>query len=266
MANDVDQLPAPEFVTRATVLDDLSVRTGKITCETCGQDATGRMVDAYAAVFGEPTEINDVHGHYIEDLDPTAFNKRLADLSRSRGGLRDVGVFFNHAKTLYDTPSEKFSVPVGHPSVIRVDGHGLLTSTHYTRNGDAILQGITDGDFTGHSFTGRIVRRDPQRVPRASRGASLPRVRLLELGLSEYGPTPLPSYDGAQLVGVRSYSFPAQHPDGAADVAPALPSGAASEEPHIGALRSAEIRHAQAIRRARLFAIGARNADQADPA
>jgi phage head maturation protease len=257
---------APEFITRATALDDLAVRSGRVTCETCGSDATGRMVDAYAAVFGQEAEINDEYGHYIEDVDPAAFNRRLDHLSRSRGGLRDVGVFFNHAKTLYDTPSEKFTIPVGHPSAIRTDGHGLLTSTHYTSNGEQILQGIKDGDFAGHSFTGRIVRRDPQRVPRASRGGSLPKVRLLELGLAEYGPTPLPSYAGASLVAVRS-QFPVQHSIGLAEAAPPLPpSGPGTEDSHVSALRSAEIRHAQAIRRARLFAAGVRNGNQADPA
>jgi len=267
VAPNPNDLPTPEFITRATTLDDLAIRSGRVTCETCGQDATGRIVDAYAAVFGEPAEINDASGHYIEDLDPAAFNRRLDHLSRSRTGLRDVGVFFNHAKTLYDTPSEQFSIPVGHPAAIRVDGHGLMTSTHYTRNGDAILQGIKDSDFTGHSFTGRIVRRDPTRVPRASRGGDLPRVRLLELGLTEYGPTPLPAYNGAQLVGVRSQFFPAQHSTGLAEAAPPLPpSGPGAEDSHISALRSAEIRHAQAIRRARLFAVGARNADQAHSA
>lgn len=227
----------PQTITRALAMDDVSVRSGRITCETCGQDATGRMVDAYAAVFGEPTEIRDEHGHYIEELDRTVFNKRLADLSRSRAGMRDVGVYYNHAKTLYDTPSEAFSIPVGHPSAIRADGHGLLTSTHYTSNGEKILQGIRDGDITGHSFTGRIVRSDPQRVPRVSRSGDLPRVRRLELGLTEYGPTPLPYYAGAQLVTVRSSS---QHLQQAAGSVPPLPpSGAGSEEPP-QALRSAE--------------------------
>jgi phage head maturation protease len=246
-----DLLVWPTTITRAVALDDASVRSGRITCETCGQDATGRMVDAYAAVFGDPAEIRDEHGHYFEEVDRTAFNKRLADLSRSRAGLRDVGVYYNHAKTLYDTPSEAFSLPIGHPSAIRADGHGLLTSTHYTSNGERILQGIKDGDLTGHSFTGRIVRSDPQRVPRATRSGDLPRVRRLELGLTEYGPTPLPFYSGAQLVTVRSSS---QHFAEAAGYVPPLPPGAGSEEPP-QALRSAEeirrqIRRALVVRSA----------------
>lgn len=262
----VEDVPQwPQVITRAVALDDASVRSGRVICDTCGNDATGRMVDAYAAVFGQEAEISDEHGHYVEDIDVTAFNKRLADLSRSRGGLRDVAVFFNHAKTLYDTPSEAFSLPVGHPAAIRSDGHGLLTSTHYTSNGEKILQGIKDGDFTGHSFTGRIIRSDPQRVPRASRSGSLPRVRRLELGLTEYGPTPLPYYAGAQLVSVRS-QFSAQHSLGAAAVAPPLLTGAGTEEPHIDALRSAENRHAQALRRARILLIGDHNHGQANQA
>lgn len=247
-ASRADEMVGPLLITRSAPLDDVALRSGRITCDTCGQDATGRMVDAYAAVFGQPSEILDEHGHYIEEVDRSAFNKRLADLSRSRSGLRDVAVLYNHAKTLHGTPSEAFSVPVGHPSAIRADGHGLLTSTHYTSNGERILQGIKDGDFTGHSFTGRIFRRDPSRVPRVARGGNLPRVRLLELGLAEYGPTPSPFYADAQLVGVRSQFFPGQHLDEAAGYEPPLPSGAGSEEPP-QALRSADELRRQ-IRRA----------------
>lgn len=233
-----DDLPQSGLITRSIALDDLSVRPGRVNCETCGQDATGRMVDAYAAAFKQEAEVHDQHGHYIEDIDPAAFNKRLADLSRSRAGLRDVAVFYNHANTVHGTPAAEFSIPVGHPAAIRADGYGLLTSTHYTTNGERSLQAIKDGDITGHSFTGRIIRSNPQRMPRVSRSGDLPRVTRLELGLAEYGPSPLAIYKGAELVGVRSQSTH-QHLMEAADGMPPHPQGAGSEEP-LAALRSAE--------------------------
>lgn len=250
--------PWPPTITRAFPLADVSVRRGRTMCESCGQDATGRIVDHYIAPFDEETEVRDQHGHYYEAIDATAFNKRLADLSRSAAGVRQVGVFYNHAKTLYDTPADMWSVPVGHPSVIRADGRGLLGSTHYGRDeaSDRIFQGVVDGNITGHSFTGRIVRSNPDRIPRAPRGGDLPRVRRMELGLTEYGPTPVPYYVATNVVAVRA-ELAGQHSDmEPLATTPPLPSGAGPEEPHISALRSAEHRYAQALRRARLTAIG----------
>ena len=243
----------PATITRAFTIDDAAIRSGRITCESCGQDATGRMVDAYAAVFGEEAEVHDGHGHYLEELDRSVFNKRLADIQRSAAGVRAVNVFYNHAQTMYGSPSEVASVPVGHPAVIRADGRGLLTGTHYSRDpfADRILGGIIDGNITGQSFTGRIIRSDPDRVPRAHRSGSLPKVRRLELGLSEYGPTPQPYYAGALTVAVRA-QLPGQHPDVAAGTAPPPPTGAGAEEPHNRALRSAEDNR-RLIRRALLL-------------
>lgn len=198
--------PWPNMITRATALDDLAVRPGRVTCDTCGRDATGRVIDAYAAVFNQEAEIHDEQGHYIEEIDAGAWNKRLSDVSRSRMGLRDIGVFYHHGMTLYSTPSELGSHPVGHPLAIRADGHGLLTSTHYGTSdvAERTFTDLVEGNLTGHSFTGRIFTSDPPRVPRAQRGGSLPKIRRKELGLAEYGPTPIPFYAGAQMVGQRA--------------------------------------------------------------
>lgn len=199
----------PTRITRAFALEDVAVRPGRITCDTCGRDATGRIVDAYAGVFNQDAQIVEDDGRrYIETIDPGAWNRRLENLSRSRTGLKAVGVFYNHAKTLYDTPSESGSHPVGHPMAIRADHYGLLTSTHYgtSPHAQSVLTDLIEGNLSGHSFTGRIYRSDPDRVPRAVRGGSLPKVRRLELGLDEYGATPLPFYEGADTVAVRAQS------------------------------------------------------------
>jgi len=201
----------PSRITRAFALDDVAVRPGRIHCDTCGRDATGRVVDAYAGVFNQETEIVEDDGRrYIESIDPAAWNKRLTDLSRGRSGVAAVSVFYHHGKTLYDTPSESGSHVLGHPLAIRSDHYGLLTSTHYgtTPHADSVFTDLVEGNVRGHSFTGRIFRSDPDRVPRATRGASLPKVRRQELGLDEYGPTPMPFYAGADTVAVRGGSQP----------------------------------------------------------
>lgn len=205
----------PAYITRSFSIDDASVRSGHAVCQTCGQDATGRLVDAYAAVFNEPTEIRDDNGWYIEELDRSAFNRTVEQIQRSNVGLRAVSVFFNHGETIYGTPSEQGSRPLGHPSHIAPDGRGLLTTTHYGRSAYAeeILQDVRDGNLSGQSFTGRIIRSDPERVPRVRRGSDPPHVWRRELGLKEYGPTPLPYYAGAQMLAVRSQNSPDQHSD-----------------------------------------------------
>lgn len=241
----------PAVITRATALDDLSVRAGRLTCDTCGRDATGRVIDAYVGVFGQEAEIVDDRGHYFEEIVPVAWNKRLADVSRSRMGLRDVAVFYHHGMTLMGTPSELGSHPVGHPMAIRADGHGLLTSTHYGTSdiADRTFTDLVEGNLTGHSFTGRIVQSDPPRVPRATRSGELPRVRLLELGLAEYGPTPMPFYTGAQMVGQRAMSLGQQPPP--AEVVDAVDQ-AEEQGVDLGAMHS-EIQ--RRIKRARLLGV-----------
>ena len=219
-AADLDSWPSR--ITRAIALEDMAIRPGRITCETCGRDATGRVVDAYAGVFlQEATIVDDDGTLYLEDIDPGAWNKRLSDISRARSGLRSVQVFYNHGKTLEGTPSESASHPLGHPMAIRADHYGLLTSTHYgtTDIADRVFTDIKDGNITGHSFTGGIFRSDPPRKPRAVRGGALNKVRRLELGLDEYGPSPLAYYEGAGLVAVRG----GVQADPADPVAPADP-------------------------------------------
>lgn len=206
-----DLMPWPDRITRAYPVEDLEVRSGKVSCERCGRDASGRMVDAYAAVFDVPTEVRDGQGHYLETIDRSAFNRAISHGSRS--GFKNISVFYNHGKTLYDTPSEMGSFPLGHPAVIRADGSGLLTSTHYGNNdvSERVLQQILDGDISGHSFTGRTLQSDPAKMPRSSRGGELLRVRRLELSLQEYGPTPVPYYEDTRVLAVRSALLADQH-------------------------------------------------------
>jgi len=158
-------------------------------------DSTGRLVEAYATAFDSPAEIQDFEGHYIEEIDPAAFNKVLADIGRSRAGFGKVKVMYNHGMTIHGTPSERGSMPIATP----VD----YSDTPFA---DEVLENIRNGSITAQSFTGRIVRSDPQLRPgdrHRPRGGQLPRVRRTELGLKEFGPTPFEAYSGAEILGVR---------------------------------------------------------------
>ena len=203
-------------------------------------DGTGRLVEAYCAVFNEPAEIKDFQGHYEEDIDRVAFNKRIADIERSRSGYGLVKVMYNHAMTIHSTPSERFSIPCAVPKHISAEGRGVLTRSFYpdTPLGNEVLELWREGGITAQSFSGPIIRSSPE-LRRGDkyrpRSGQLQRVTRLELGLREYGPTPFPAYSGAELVGVRMSplgTFSAAGHDGEIDDAALLPdAGAAAGEP-----------------------------------
>lgn len=174
---------------RSWALDDIEI----------SRSGDGRTVEAYAAVFDTPAEIHDQHGHYIEVIDRSAFNRTLSH------GIERVGVFYHHGLTLHGTPSDLGSVPIGSPVEIRPDGRGLRTVSRFNRSAlaDAALEAIRAGDISGYSFRGRIFRSNPERIPRA-RSGDLPTVTRHELGLAEYGPTPTPAYAEAGILAVRS--------------------------------------------------------------
>ena len=161
----------------------------------------GRTVEAFAAVFDMPQEIRDQHGHYRERIAATAFNKTLAD-----GAISRALCLYNHGMLVTDArPDSLAQVPLGMPLDIRADRRGLLTVTRYNKTvlADAVLESIHNGEIRAQSFRGPVFRSDPQRIPRPRPGAPLPDVMRLELGLSDYGPTPRPYYD-APIIAVRT--------------------------------------------------------------
>ena len=181
--------------TRAFALDDISIRSG----------GDGRTVEAYAAVFDIPTEIQDQHGHYSEQIGRNAFNRTV-----EQRGTR-FGVFYNHGRTLQGTPSERGSMPLGSPiEAPKADGRGLITVTRYnkTQQADEVLEAIRNGDIRGQSFSGRFIGSDKP-TPRGGftpdgRTGALQLVTRTEIAMTEYGPTPIPAYDEPMLIGVRS--------------------------------------------------------------
>lgn len=176
---------------RSFALDDIQIlRSGD-----------GRTVEAYAAMFDQPYEVRDQHGHYMELIDRAAFNRTLGN-----GAGKSAMCLYNHGMTVHGTPDALSSVPLGTPLEIRADGRGLLTVTRYNKSAlaDSVLEAIRNGDIRSQSFRGRIVRSSPERIPMRSRGGALPTVTRHELGLTDYGPTPIAVNPAAEILAVRS--------------------------------------------------------------
>ena len=179
----------------------------------------GRTVEAFAAVFNTETEIQDHQGHYIEVIAPTAFNKRLSDLRRSKAGFGAVKVIFNHGCDADGVRVERFMMPVAKPVSIEATDRGLLTRSRYfdTPLGNEVLQQVIDGGVTSQSFVGKIVRSDPElgRYGRHRPDSSgrLTTVHRTELGLREYGGVLFAAYEGAEILGVRMSTPGTWEPD-----------------------------------------------------
>jgi HK97 family phage prohead protease len=178
---------------RAVALDDIRIRSG----------GTGRTVEAYAAIFGEPAEIIDADGHYFEVNHPTAFARTIA---HRQGGFP---VVYNHGMTIAGTPSDRGSVPIGVSKEVRVDKRGVLTISEYGNSelADEVLEAIRMGAVKAQSYGGRFIRSDPN-PPRGgfrrSAGGQLRTVTRMEVAMREFGPTPFPAFAGAAITGIRA--------------------------------------------------------------
>lgn len=183
-----------ESFSRSYVLDEIKIR------RSGSGEGEGRIVEAYAAVFNQPTEIHDQHGDYFEVIHPNAFDKTLR---RGRPPL----VLYNHGMTLDGAPDSLAQVPIGSALEVRADQRGLFTVTRYNVGplADSILAAIDNGDIKAQSFRGAIYRSNPAARPgRVRRGAGLPTVTRTELSLEDYGPTPVPYYANALITARRS--------------------------------------------------------------
>lgn len=185
--------------TRSFALDDIQVRAS----------GDGRTVEAYAAIFDTPAHVVDQDGEYEEVCDRAMFNRALGMARRGEGGGWSIPVMYNHGQTIYGTASDRHSVPIGIPEDIRAEPKGLYTRTrfHKTPAADEVLESIREGSIRAYSFAGSFRKSDPL-VPRggfrSDHAGRLPQVRRLESTLREFGPTPFPVYDGAEVVGVRA--------------------------------------------------------------
>lgn len=184
-----------EFYDRSFALEGI-----EILSRAKGGD--GRTVEAYAAVFDVPVEIHDQHGDYMEVIHRAAFNRTLAN-----NGAKRALVLYNHGRTVIDGKVDSLAqVPLGSPVKIEPDGRGLLTVSRYNKSvlADSVLEAVRAGDIKAQSFRGAIYDSTPKRVPRIRRGEELPTITRMELGLSDYGPTPRASYEDARILAVRA--------------------------------------------------------------
>lgn len=184
----------PETYRRSFELDNI-----EIVSRANGGD--GRTVEAYAAVFGVRKEIHDQHGHYIEENDPAMFTRTI-----NNGAVKRAIVLYNHGFDARGKSGGLPTVPLGRPVDIKADKRGLLTVSRYNNSefADTVLESIKNGDIRAQSYEGPIYRSTPDRVPKVRRGAQLPVVRRMEMGLRNYGPTPTPYFEEAEITAVRS--------------------------------------------------------------
>jgi len=220
---------------RAELMRDYPLEDLHIVRSADGGD--GRTMEAFAAVFSTETEIKDPQGHYLEVIEPHAFNKRLGDLKRSRQGLGAVKVMFNHGRNMDGGLESRFGMPIATPVSIEATARGLLTRSRFnaTPLAEEVLELVNSGAVTSMSFTGRIVRSDPEPARhgryRPDSSGRLTVVRRAELGLREFGPVLFPAYEGAEINGVRMSTPGAWEPDGEIDAALAPDVEAAPGEP-----------------------------------
>lgn len=175
-----------EIISRVYALEDVDIKR---------VDRQGREVTAYATVFGVPAEIKDRHGHYWEEINGKAFNRTVSR------GISRVQVFYNHGYDLSGRPNMLGAVPIATPKEIIPDSRGLITRSYYGDGdlADAILAAWGDGRIKGQSFSGPVF--DTREV---GHRRGIKHVERTELGLREYGPTPMPAYEDAGLLAIRS--------------------------------------------------------------
>jgi HK97 family phage prohead protease len=214
---------------RSFPLEDISIRSG----------GDGRTVEAYAAVFGVSAPVRDQDGEYTEELDPSCFNRAISDAA-PQGSRRNwkIGVFYNHGMTISGAPSDRHSMPIGKILDIKADNRGLWTEVRYNRTqlADEVLENIREGSIPGYSFQGQFRRSSPL-IPRTGfrknyRTGELPHVRRLESTLLELGPTPIPIYEQAAVMGMRAehlFGAMAADPDAAMRMLAAFRDGAPPE-------------------------------------
>jgi len=183
-------------VERIYALDDMTIRS----------DGSGRVVEAYAAVFGSAhrSEIHDQDGHYWEENDPAAFNRTIQHKGPDGITASRFGVLFNHARTIEGQPNPAATMPIGVPLEVKADATGVWTATRYLDNplADHVLDAIRQGALRAQSYSGRLMRSARSgRAPAGSR--TLPVIVRQEIDMREYGPAVFAAYTGAAILGTR---------------------------------------------------------------
>jgi HK97 family phage prohead protease len=176
---------------RAFSVDDLTIRS----------DGSGRIVEAYAAIFNTPAEIMDRDGHYREQLAGTSFDRTI-----QHKGTR-FGVLFNHSRTVDGQPNPAATMPLAVPVEVRADERGVFTASRYLDNplADQVLDAIKQGAIRAQSFGGKFMR-SAREYPSGRGARALPLITRQEVAMREYGPAVFAAYEGAEILGTRSTS------------------------------------------------------------
>lgn len=185
-----DDLTPVRAVTRAVPLDDIHIRS----------DGSGRVVEAYAAVFRTRSEVVDQDGHYMEEIAPTSFARTL-----QHKGPAGFSVLFNHGCTIAGTPAGELTIPIGVPLDVRADDRGVFTATRYLDNplADSVLQAIKAGALKAQSFSGRFMR-SVRSWPDGRGRDKLSLIVRHEVDMREYGPAVFAQYPEAAILGARA--------------------------------------------------------------
>jgi HK97 family phage prohead protease len=197
-------LYAGEPAARAGGVEQLAARpcsrTYQVEDMTIRSDGSGRVVESYFAVFRPiRSEVMDQDGHYHEENDPALFNRTLR-----HHGL-NIPVFYNHARTLDGTPDGYLSIPVGKPLEIKVDDRGVFNAVRYLDNdlANSVLNGIHHNVINGMSYSGRYLK-STKSWPQGRARGRLPLITRHEADLREFGPTAIPQFPEAEIMGVRA--------------------------------------------------------------
>jgi HK97 family phage prohead protease len=174
-------------------------RTYKIDDLTFRSDGSGRVVEAYAAIFRTKSEIYDQDGHYDEELDPNSFTRTIQHKGTS------FGVLFNHGRTVDGTPNPMATMPIGVPEEVKVDDHGVFTATRYLNNplADQVLDAIRNRAIKAQSFSGRMMK-SRRTYPNGKGAGNRAHIMRMEIDMREYGPAVFAAYEGAAILGTRS--------------------------------------------------------------
>jgi len=148
------------------------------------------------AVFDKPTEIcSFMEGNFIESIAPGAFKKTFQE-------SRSIKCLFQHG-----CDPDIGDKPLGAPETLREDDVGAyyevpLLDASYVR--DDVLPGLKAGVY-GSSFCFEVIKEEFDEEPgiSADNPKGLPKRRLLELRVPEFGPVTFPAYEEA-TAGVRS--------------------------------------------------------------
>lgn len=165
------------------------------------EESDGRTLSGYAAVFGEPTEINSWEGAFTETIRKGAFRKTIRE--------QQPVMQFDHGRHPLIG-----SIPIGSITDLREDDQGLFIEARITDNWlmQPIRDAIAEQSVNGMSFRFEVVRdewRDvngklvkPEEVGDLlwMPGDRGPLQReLIEVRMRELGPVVFPAYAGTSV-------------------------------------------------------------------